>query len=176
MNRFLVLGQASANVALGMYLLLRVYLRRELPQFMPHHILCYPHIVVDLAIVHLENEADKVGEDSCAARLRLDGRSTLSRLGANDWKSARYRSESLPVQGTTDSTSEMMCVQGLWILAWCTHGTIWGPAHRVSRLSSSSGNLIHVPFHTERAPRSENVGRIVKYIVYRLSEVLRTLT
>lgn len=59
-------------------------LRRELSQFMADHFLCYPHIVIDLAVVHLEDESDEVGENGCAAGLSLDWRCALSWLCAND--------------------------------------------------------------------------------------------
>ena len=33
---------------------------RELPKLMPNHILRYPHIIVDLPIIHLKDEAYEV--------------------------------------------------------------------------------------------------------------------
>ena len=53
---------------------------------MSHHVFCYPHIVVDLAIVHLKDEADKVGQDGGATGLRLDRRRTFARLCSDDGK------------------------------------------------------------------------------------------
>ena len=40
---------------------------------MSNHILRYPYIMVDFAIVDLEDEAYEVGEDRCCSRLRFYG-------------------------------------------------------------------------------------------------------
>ena len=53
---------------------------------MPNHILRYPHIVVDFAVVDLEDEADEVGEDGGASGLGFDGWASLAGFGADDWK------------------------------------------------------------------------------------------
>jgi len=51
---------------------------------MPNHIFCDGHVVVDLAIVYLELEADKVGEDGRGSGLGPNGRNLLSCLGTDD--------------------------------------------------------------------------------------------
>ena len=51
---------------------------------MPDHVLRYLHIVVDLAVVYLEDEADKVGQNSCTPGLCLDGLCSFARLRADD--------------------------------------------------------------------------------------------
>lgn len=50
---------------------------------MSHHIFGYPHILVGLAVVYLENQANKVGENGRSSRLCLDRRHTLARLWPN---------------------------------------------------------------------------------------------
>jgi len=39
--------------------------RRELAEFVAHHLLGNGHVMVDLAIVHLELETNEVGQDGC---------------------------------------------------------------------------------------------------------------
>jgi len=56
---------------------------------MSDHVLCYAHIVVDLAIVNLEDEADKGGENGCASGLRLDWRHTLALLWSYNGKTVK---------------------------------------------------------------------------------------
>lgn len=51
---------------------------------MTDHILSDSDIVVDLAVVDLENQADKVGQNGGTACLRLDRRGTLAGLWADD--------------------------------------------------------------------------------------------
>jgi hypothetical protein len=65
MNAFRVLPQAgmSAGVALGR---LRkkgtgYVIRRKFAELVAHHLLSNGHVVVDLAVVHLELEPDKIG-------------------------------------------------------------------------------------------------------------------
>lgn len=53
---------------------------------MAHHVLCNRHVVVDLAIVYLESQADEVGEDCSGAGFGLDGRCELARFGPHDWE------------------------------------------------------------------------------------------
>lgn len=53
---------------------------------MADHVLGYADIVVDLAIVHLEDETDKVGQDGRTSGLRLDRRRALAWLRSNDRK------------------------------------------------------------------------------------------
>jgi hypothetical protein len=55
------------------------------------HILGDSDIVVDFAVVDLENQADKVGQDGGTACLCLDRRSTLAGLGSNDGQSVYPR-------------------------------------------------------------------------------------
>lgn len=54
---------------------------------MTDHILGDSDIVVDFAVVDLENQADKVGQDGGTASLCLDRRGTLAGLGTNDGQS-----------------------------------------------------------------------------------------
>jgi hypothetical protein len=54
------------------------------------HILSDSDIVVDLAVVDLEDQADKVGQDGGTACLCLDRRGTLAGLGSNDGQSVFY--------------------------------------------------------------------------------------
>ena len=56
---------------------------------MSHHILCYPNILIALSVVHLENQADKVGEDRRSSRLCLDWRHTLTSLRSDYRQTAR---------------------------------------------------------------------------------------
>lgn len=58
----------------------RTCLRRELSQLVTDHVFGYPHIMVYLAIVHLKNEADEVGQDGSTAGLGLDRRDSFARL------------------------------------------------------------------------------------------------
>jgi hypothetical protein len=45
-----------------------------------HHVFCYPNICVALAIVHLEDQANKVGKNCRSSRLCLDRRHTFTSL------------------------------------------------------------------------------------------------
>jgi hypothetical protein len=54
-----------------------------------HHVLCYPDILIALAVVHLENQADEVREDRRSSGLRLDGRHTLTSLRPDYRQTAR---------------------------------------------------------------------------------------
>lgn len=71
--------------------LVGVYSRRKLSKLVTDHILCYPNVVVDLAIVDLEDETNEVGKDGCAPGLRLDRGCALACLGTDNWKAVfRY--------------------------------------------------------------------------------------
>jgi len=61
---------------------------------MAHHVLRYPHIVVDLAVVHLENKAHEVGKDCCAACLGLDGWCLFACFCADDGETGCGQDES----------------------------------------------------------------------------------
>jgi predicted Fe-S protein YdhL (DUF1289 family) len=54
-----------------------------------HHVFCYPDILIALAVVHLENQADEVREDRRSSGLRLDGRHTLTSLRPDYRQTAR---------------------------------------------------------------------------------------
>ena len=56
---------------------------------MSHHVLCYPDILIALAVVHLENQADEVREDRRSSGLRLDWRHTLTSLRPDYRQTAR---------------------------------------------------------------------------------------
>ncbi|KAJ8603186.1 hypothetical protein MRB53_042239 [Persea americana] len=64
------------------------HLRGEFAQFTPHHVFCDQDFVVDLAIVHLKAQANKVREYCCRARLGLNRRSVLSRDWLDNWESS----------------------------------------------------------------------------------------
>lgn len=64
------------------------YIRCELSKLVPYHILRDPHIRVVLPIVHLEDQADKVGQDRGSACLRLHWCNLVSRLRSHDWQSS----------------------------------------------------------------------------------------
>lgn len=53
--------------------------RRELPELVSDHLLGDGEVVVDLAVVDLEPQADKVGKDGGGAGLSLDRRRLLAR-------------------------------------------------------------------------------------------------
>lgn len=54
---------------------------------MTDHILGDSDIVVDFAVVDLEDQADKVGQDGGTTGLCLDRRGTLAGLGSDDGQS-----------------------------------------------------------------------------------------
>lgn len=60
--------------------------RRKLSQFVSYHILCYSDIRVVLAVVYLEDQADKVGQNRRCACLRLDRRRSLTGLWSHNWQ------------------------------------------------------------------------------------------
>lgn len=62
-------------------------LRREFAQLVANHVLRNDHVVVNLAIVNLKLETDKVGQDGCGPGLGSYRYNLLSRLWSNDWKS-----------------------------------------------------------------------------------------
>lgn len=75
------------NVPVGRARFGALHLRRKFSKLVADHILRYPDIVVDLAIVHLEDEADEVGQDRGTARLGLDWWYSLAWLWSRDWES-----------------------------------------------------------------------------------------
>lgn len=60
------------------------HLRRELPQLVSDHVLRYSHIVVDLAVVNLKDEAHEVRKDGRASGLCFDRRRSFAGLGSHD--------------------------------------------------------------------------------------------
>ena len=86
---------------------------------MPHHVFCYPHIVVDFAIVDLENQADEVRKDGRAPCLGFDRRCTFASFGSDDGKAGecQYTSDCLEswwsplVMGCVELTGRYL---GLW--------------------------------------------------------------
>lgn len=62
-------------------------IRRKLAELMAHHLLGNGHVMINLAVVHLELEADKVRQDGSRPRLCPNGRDPLSRFRAHDWES-----------------------------------------------------------------------------------------
>lgn len=76
---------------------------------MADHILGDSDIVVDLAVVDLENQADKVGQDGGTACLGLDRGGTLAGLWADDGQSV-----CLVVRvGSREAVRESMCPESL---------------------------------------------------------------
>jgi hypothetical protein len=69
---------------------------------MSHHVFCYANILVALAVVHLENQANEVGKNRCSSRLRLDRRHTLTRL----WPDYRQTEGRLSVESFLDERRE----------------------------------------------------------------------
>ena len=67
-------------------------IRREFTKLVSDHVFSYRHLVVDLAIVHGELEADEAGEDRGGSRLGLDGFGPLAGLGADDWETVEVKS------------------------------------------------------------------------------------
>lgn len=61
-----------------------VDVRRKFSQLVPNHVLCYCDIIVLLAVVDLELQADKVGQDGGGACLRLDRGLSLASLCAHN--------------------------------------------------------------------------------------------
>jgi hypothetical protein len=53
---------------------------------MPHHVLRDRHLIVDLAIVNLEGQANKVGQNGRRSCLRSDRRRPLAYGNLNDWE------------------------------------------------------------------------------------------
>ena len=72
-----------------------VDLRRKFTQLVPYHILGDSDIVVDLAVVDLENEADKVRQNCCAACLGLDWRCSLAWFWSHDRKAEDGQKDSI---------------------------------------------------------------------------------
>ncbi len=57
---------------------------RELPKLVADHILRYPDILIDLAVVHLEDETDKVREDGGTSGLSFDRWRSFAWLWSDD--------------------------------------------------------------------------------------------
>lgn len=51
---------------------------------MSHHLLSHSQVDIVLAVVHLELEADKVGQDGGGPGLGADGRDLLAGFGLDD--------------------------------------------------------------------------------------------
>lgn len=62
---------------------------------MSDHVFRYRDVVVDLAVVHGELEADEAGQDGGGSRLGLDGLGPLAGLGADDRETGSKISYSL---------------------------------------------------------------------------------
>lgn len=138
--------------------------RREFPQLVSDHILCYAHIVVDLAIMNLEDEADKVGKNGCASGLRLDRRDTLAGLWSYNGKTVKERLSGpwcmckWRIVMLLGSSSLMQLVRE--IVTCELTGRCEGLRVMLAGIYLE-GLLTHIPFHTERPACSMNVGRIV---------------
>ena len=59
--------------------------RRKFAQFVPNHVFCNEDRVEDLAVMHVESHADKIGSDHGAARPGFDGGFGLGVLGLLDF-------------------------------------------------------------------------------------------
>jgi len=64
-------------------------IRGELAELVADHLLGDGQVVVDLAVVDLELEADKGGQDRGGAGLGPDGHHLLAHFGADDGETAR---------------------------------------------------------------------------------------
>lgn len=82
MKGFLVLPNVSSQEP--HYLLYGFNVRREFSQLVTDHVFRNRHVNVRLAVVNLELEADKVGQDRGGTGLRPDGHNLLSGSGAHD--------------------------------------------------------------------------------------------
>lgn len=87
-------------------------IRRKLPQLVSDHVLGDLHLVVHLAIVDLEPQPDKAGQNGRRTRLGADRRHPFSGLGANN--------------GQTASRREYVWSALLRNVGWA-HGTMFGP-------------------------------------------------
>jgi len=59
--------------------------RRELAKLVAHHLLSNGHLMVDLAIVNLELEPNKIGKNSSRSRLCPDWRNLLAGFRPHKW-------------------------------------------------------------------------------------------
>ena len=84
---------------------------------MANHILRYPHIVVDLAIVHLEDEAHEVGKDGGRSCLRLYRRYTLASFWSHYWQTWE---------------SQYVKTPAIYAVLLMSYGTMCGPDLMVS--------------------------------------------
>lgn len=64
------------------------YVRRELPKLVADHILRYPHVVIDLAVMDLEDQANEIGENGRGSCLGSDRWGTFSSLDTGDGQAA----------------------------------------------------------------------------------------
>ena len=105
---------------------------------MSHHVFRYPNIVVDLAIVNLENQTNKVGEDRRSSRLGLDRRHTLTSL----WPD--YGQTGVVLLGGVCWTESEMSWSNI-------RDNVRACLNNVSERSARERSLSTVPFQTERA-------------------------
>lgn len=88
----LLVGEALSRPAARQHILVHIscfhnYSRRELSKLVADHVLSDPDIVVNLAVVDLEDQADEVGQDGGTTGLCLDRRGALAVLGAHNGQS-----------------------------------------------------------------------------------------
>lgn len=105
---------------------------------MSHHVFRYPNIVVDLAVVYLENQTNKVGENRRASRLGLDGNHTVTSL----WPD--YGQTAVVLLGYVCRTKSEMS----WSNVRDDVRACLKPCQRAIR---KRAHLPAVPFQTERA-------------------------
>lgn len=102
---------------------------------MADHVLGDLYRVVHLAVVNLKGQADEVGQDSCRARLRADGRWGLAIL----WSRKRETMLSmLAAKKFMSNIEEKIAPGGLGdsqagVESTTTYGTMFGPGLLVER-------------------------------------------
>lgn len=139
---------------------------------MSNHIFRYPDVVVDLAVVDLEDEADEIRQDRGTAGLGFDWRCALASFWSYDWKtvevsSVRIGSSSLNCSAEVEAPGLVLPVRGKF------HERGWMLTGQCEVLTDVSISVrpLHCknpPFQTDRAPCNIEVARMV--VVSRLGD------
>jgi hypothetical protein len=117
-----------------------------------HHVFCYPDILIALAVVHLENQADEVREDRRSSGLRLDGRHTLTSLRPDYRQTVRVLVERQEGGGVCDACSNVRDNVRAW--NWI-----------VSEGRKYMSAVEALPFQTERVNSALEGLIVINYIV-----------
>jgi hypothetical protein len=118
-----------------------------------HHILCYPNILIALAVVHLENQADEVREDRRSSGLRLDGRHTLPSLRPDYRQTVRELVGRWEECGVCDRYSNVRDNVRAW-------------ESRVSEWRNYMSAFRALPFQTERVNSALEGLIVINYILF----------